>query len=146
MTDKLTWHQLPPIPDRVDEGLPSFAWDHWESLLEHRGVLVDRPAHSAHPDHPSIVYPIDYGHLPETLGGDGDEVDVWSGTGRSGLVGIMITRDHVKKDREVDLLWNCTPDEIYLVNGFINFDRELLEGRLVLRQSMLENWKNSGLI
>ncbi|MBG81567.1 MAG: hypothetical protein CMJ39_12785 [Phycisphaerae bacterium] len=140
MTDKLTWHQLPPIPDRVDDGLTAFAWDHWESLLKQRGVVIDRPSGSAHPDHPSIIYPIDYGHLPETLGGDGDEVDVWCGTADNGLVGIIITRDHVKQDREVDLLWNCSPAEIYLVNGFINFDRELLEGRLVLRHSMQHNW------
>ena len=146
MTDKLTWHQLPPIPDHVDDGLATFAWDHWESLLKDRGVVIERPAHSTHPDHPSIIYPIDYGHLPDTIGGDDDEVDVWSGTGQGGLVAIMISQDHVKKDREVDLLWNCTPAEIYLVNGFVNFDRELLEGRLVLRQSMRENWACSGLI
>jgi hypothetical protein len=31
---------------------------------------------------------------------------------------------------------HCTPEEIYLVNGFINFDRTLLEGTLTLRRPM----------
>ncbi|MCH2154244.1 MAG: hypothetical protein MK089_12970 [Phycisphaerales bacterium] len=140
MTDKLTWHQLPPIPDRVDEGLATFGWNYWESLLHDRGVVIDRPRQTPHPDHPSIIYPIDYGHLPDTIGGDGDEVDVWSGTAHNGLVGIIITRDHVKQDREIDLLWNCTAAEIYLVNGFVNFDRGLLEGQLVLRHPMRDVW------
>ena len=30
---------------------------------------------------------------------------------------MIMTRDHVKRDQEVDLLWNCTPEEIYLING-----------------------------
>ena len=49
---------------------------------------------------------------------------------------MIMTRDHVKRDQEVDLLWNCTPEEIYLINGFVNFDRLLLEGRLILRRPM----------
>ena len=141
--DLLTWHQLAPIPDRVDEPWLGFDWEHWEDLIRIRSVVIDRPRNTAHPDHPSIIYPIDYGHLPGTVGGDGDEVDVWSGSGDGGLVGVIITTDHVKKDREVDLLWNCTPGEIYLVNGFINFDRELLEGQLLLRHTMLHQWSRS---
>ncbi|MDG2423571.1 MAG: hypothetical protein P8M22_06300 [Phycisphaerales bacterium] len=138
--DLLTWHQLPPVPDRVDEPWVGFDWNYWESLLKTRRVVIDRPRKTAHPDHPAIIYPIDYGHLPGTKGGDGVEVDVWSGSGHCGLVGVILTQDHVKKDREVDLLWNCTPQEIYLVNGFINFDRELLEGQLLLRHAMLKLW------
>ncbi|MCH2132210.1 MAG: hypothetical protein MK116_00520 [Phycisphaerales bacterium] len=139
-TDVLTWHELPPIPDRVDEPWEGFDWTRWEAMLHERGAVIDRPARTAHPDHPSIIYPIDYGHLPGTRGGDDHEVDVWSGTGAAGLVGVIITRDHVKQDREVDLLWNCTPAEVYLVNGFVNFDQDLLEGRLLLRQAMRHQW------
>jgi len=138
--DTLTWHQLGPIPDRVDEAWHGFDWNRWESLLNARTIVIDRPRRSVHPAHPSIIYPIDYGHLPDTRGGDGQEVDVWCGSSDSGLVGLIMTRDHVKKDREVDLLWNCTAEEIYLVNGFINFDRELLEGQLLLRYPMTEQW------
>lgn len=141
--DPLTWHQLPPVPDQVDEPWVGFDWEYWETLIKTRGVVIDRACETAHPQHPSIVYPIDYGHLPGTVGGDGDAVDVWSGSGNSGLVGVVITRDHVKQDREVDLLWNCTPSEIYMVNGFINFDRDLLEGRLLLRHTMLEQWSQA---
>lgn len=141
--DHLTWKHMPPPPRSVDEAMDQFDWEHWEFLLSERAVEIERPRKTPHPRHPSIIYPIDYGSLPGTLGGDGEPVDVWSGTGSNGLVALIMTRDHVKQDREVDLLWNCTPEEIYLVNGFVNFDQSLLEGRLVLRRPMLDLWRHT---
>ena len=138
--EQLTWEEIPSLPETVDEALAEFDWVYWESMLSKRGVEIERPRKTPHPNHPAIVYPIDYGSLPDTQGGDGEPVDVWSGTGATGLTAMIMTRDHVKQDQEVDLLWNCTPEEIYLVNGFVNFDRSLLEGRLVLRRPMRELW------
>ena len=40
-------------------------------------VTVDRPAGSAHPDHPELIYPVNYGFLPGIPGGDGEEQDVY---------------------------------------------------------------------
>ena len=138
--EQLTWEEIPSPPASVDDALTEFDWEHWESLISNRGIEIERPRRTPHPKHPSIVYPIDYGSLPQTLGGDGEPVDVWSGTGTTGLTAMIMTEDHVKRDKEVDLLWNCTPEEIYLVNGFVNFDRSLLEGRLILRRPMLDLW------
>lgn len=40
-------------------------------------VKIDRPAGSAHPKHPALIYPVNYGYIPGVLGGDGDELDVY---------------------------------------------------------------------
>ncbi|MBQ8397148.1 MAG: inorganic pyrophosphatase [Clostridia bacterium] len=40
-------------------------------------VTIDRPLGSAHPRHPDIVYPVNYGFLPGVTGGDGEEQDVY---------------------------------------------------------------------
>ncbi len=141
--EQLTWEEIPSPPTSVDVALTHFDWAHWESLLSNRGIEIERPRATPHPNHPSIVYPIDYGFVPNTRGGDGEPVDVWSGTGTAGLTAMIMTRDHVKQDQEVDLLWNCTPEEIYLVNGFVNFDRSLLEGQLILRRPMRELWQET---
>ena len=138
--ERLTWDQLPTLPSSVDTPVPEFDWTRWESILSNRGVVIERPRSTPHPNHSSIIYPIDYGSVPGTIGGDGEPVDVWSGTGTSGLTAMIMTRDHVKRDQEVDLLWNCTPEEIYLINGFVNFDRSLLEVRLILRRPMHGLW------
>ena len=39
-------------------------------------VVMDRPLGSKHPDH-GFVYPINYGYIPNTVSGDGEEIDVY---------------------------------------------------------------------
>ena len=117
-----------------------FPWARWERLAREHGVTVERPTREPHPDHPHIIYPLDYGFVPGTLGTDGDAVDCFMGSGDAGLVGLILTTDHRKGDREAKLLIDCTAPEVYTAHGFINYDRTLLEGLLVLRAPMHTLW------
>ena len=119
---------------------PDIDWLGWERLIAENGVTLDRPRGSRHPTWPEIVYPIDYGYVNGTVGADGEEVDVFVGTAGTGLVGAILTRDHRKGDEELKLLLDCGPAEVYLVNGFINFDRSRMEGDLVMRVPMARLW------
>lgn len=120
-------------------------WRAWEGAIRELGITIDRPRGSAHPDYPSIIYPIDYGYINGTMSSDGHEVDVFVGSAATGLVGTMITIDHRKGDVEFKLIHDCSPEEVYLVNGFINFDRRLMEGALALRYDMTSLWARVGL-
>lgn len=40
-------------------------------------IKIDRPIGSLHPKHPELVYPINYGYIPNVFGGDGEELDVY---------------------------------------------------------------------
>jgi inorganic pyrophosphatase len=40
-------------------------------------VKIDRPIGSIHPKHSDIIYSINYGYIPDVLGGDGEELDVY---------------------------------------------------------------------
>lgn len=40
-------------------------------------IRIDRPLGSTHPSHPDLVYPVNYGHIPGVIGGDGEELDVY---------------------------------------------------------------------
>lgn len=40
-------------------------------------MKVDRPLGSVHPKHPNIIYPVNYGYIPGTESGDGEEIDVY---------------------------------------------------------------------
>lgn len=40
-------------------------------------VHIDRPLGSAHPKHPDILYPINYGYVPGIMGGDGEAQDAY---------------------------------------------------------------------
>lgn len=40
-------------------------------------MTVDRPLGSCHPRYPEMIYPINYGYLPDTMAGDGMQQDVY---------------------------------------------------------------------
>lgn len=40
-------------------------------------VIVDRPLGTSHPNHPDLVYPINYGYIPGVLAPDGEEQDAY---------------------------------------------------------------------
>lgn len=40
-------------------------------------VEVDRPLGSVHPRHAALVYPVNYGFVPNTLAPDGQEIDAY---------------------------------------------------------------------
>ena len=40
-------------------------------------IEIDRPIGTPHPKHPEILYPINYGYIPNVFGGDGEELDVY---------------------------------------------------------------------
>lgn len=39
-------------------------------------VKMDRPLGSKHPNH-GFIYPVNYGYIPNTISGDGEELDVY---------------------------------------------------------------------
>ena len=39
-------------------------------------IKIDRPLGSKHPKH-GFIYPVNYGYVPNTMSGDGEELDVY---------------------------------------------------------------------
>ena len=115
-------------------------WELWEGFIGLKGITLDRPRLSKHPQHEEIVYPIDYGYVNGTTSADGEEQDIFVGTAQNGLVGAIFTEDLQKGDSECKLIYDCSPEEIYLVNGFINFAPNLMHGRLLMRYPMKDLW------
>ena len=115
-------------------------WHAWERIVRTQGYVIDRALGEAHPRHPDIIYPIDYGYIRGTVSSDYEEVDIFVGSGDNGLVGCILTTDFRRRDQEAKFIFNCTPAEIYIINGFINYDMTLMMGRLVLRRPMRELW------
>ncbi len=118
-----------------------FQWVNWEALIQKNGITIDRPFASPHPEHPSIIYPINYGFINDTMSTDGQEIDIFWGSANNKLVALIETADFRKGDREIKLIYNCTPAEIYLVHGFINYAPTLMQGKLVMRKPMAEIWQ-----
>ncbi len=96
-------------------------WTRLEKLLEETEIVIDRPKGSNHPKYPDIEYPLDYGYLAGTSGGDGNEVDIWLGSAKlRNLVAVICTVDSFKNDTELKLLLGCTKQEIDTIDQFHN--------------------------
>lgn len=39
-------------------------------------IVIDRPMGSKHPKH-NFIYPVNYGYIPNTISGDGEELDCY---------------------------------------------------------------------
>jgi len=93
-------------------------WTHLEALVKSAELVIERPRGSWHPRHP-VVYPLDYGYLQETSGGDGADIDVWRGSLPEGrLDAVVCTVDLEKRDVEVKLLLGCTRAEQQVICAF----------------------------
>ena len=97
----------------------STLWHTLDHFVETSEVVLDRPKGSPHPRFPQIIYPLDYGYLSNTSGGDGQEIDVWVGSIRERpFDAIVCTADTHKRDAEIKLLLGCTPDEKQIIVNF----------------------------
>ncbi len=96
-------------------------WQKFEELIKKNGIFIDRPKGTSHPRYSNRIYPVDYGYIKNTVGADGEEIDVFVGKGSKGVVGIVRTVDSVKHDAEIKILWNMDLEEAKMVESFLNF-------------------------
>jgi Inorganic pyrophosphatase len=69
-------------------------------------VIIDRPLGTKHPRH-EIYYPLNYGYIPNTISGDGEEIDAYIlGEFRpmKEFEGLVIALVHRKNDVEDKLV------------------------------------------
>ncbi len=108
-------------------------WEAVDKLVSESRVVIDRPRGSSHPRFPSIVYPVDYGYLENTVSPDGNEIDVWRGTASKNVDAIICTIDLMKRDSEIKLLIGCTTEEKGKILEFHN-NSEYMKGILLERE------------
>ena len=96
-------------------------WERLDELVASSRVVVERPRGAAHPRFPELIYPLDYGCLAGTSGGDGQAVDVWLGSLPERRVeAVVCTVDVAKNDVETKLLLGCTWEEMQTILQFHN--------------------------
>jgi F420 biosynthesis protein FbiB-like protein len=109
--------------------------DYWETLdrlIAESRVVIDRPKGTRHPRFPELAYPLDYGYLEGTTGGDGHGIDVWLGaSGTRDLSAVILTVDMFKRDAEIKLLLGCSEEETRTALACSN--NETMRAMLILR-------------
>ncbi len=101
--------------------MKSLFWSRLDELIQSSEFVIDRPKGTPHPRYPDLIFPLDYGYLKGTTGGDGDGIDVWMGTAaHSKLTAVANTVDMKKRDAEIKLVIGCTEAEIAIIEKFHN--------------------------
>ncbi len=107
-------------------------WSYLDRLVAEHPVVLDRRRGSAHPNYPTLIYPLDYGYLEGTTTVDGGGLDVWVGSLQERLLdAVALTVDLHKRDAEMKLLLGCTEAEKQIILDFLNGDS--MRARLVPR-------------
>ena len=97
-------------------------WSRLDELIKSSEIVMDRPKGTRHPRYPDLIFPLDYGYLKGTVGGDGDGIDIWKGTaGHHKLTAIACTVDMKKRDAEIKLIIDCTDEEIAIIENCHNY-------------------------
>ena len=99
-------------------------------------VIVDRPKGETHPDHPDLVYKVNYGFIPRTKAPDGEEVDAYILGVKEQLIkfkGTCVAIIHRLDDDDDKLIvvrtgTNVTDEEIIALTNFQekNFKSEII--------------------
>lgn len=94
-------------------------WAVADDLIARHTVRIDRPRGSHHPRFPDVAYPLGYGFLEVTSGGDGEGIDLWIGTRPgAGLIGAFVTADPHKADMEVKLVLDADAEDVAILECF----------------------------
>lgn len=99
-------------------------------------VTIDRPIGSTHPKHKNIIYQVNYGFIPGTTSGDGEELDVYVlgvETPLATFKGLCIAI--IRRDSENDDKLVVVPQELTLTDNEIyhavDFQEKFFKSKLV---------------
>ena len=113
--DVLSWYDdmRRVIPSWYKRGTPS-------SVGRRVHVVIDRSLGSAHPNHPDMIYPVNYGYVPGVLAGDGEEQDAYVlgvDAPVTAFDGVVIAVLHRNDDAEEK--WVVAPEGVDVSDGEI---------------------------
>ncbi len=110
-------------------------------------VKIDRPIGSSHPNYPDHIYLVNYGYVPNTISGDGEEIDCYILGEYKSLKeyrGTCIAKIHRLEDDDDKLIIapenkNYTNSEIRLLT---DFQEKFFKSVIIRSQNYLEFNKN----
>lgn len=107
-----------------------------EYLNKEVKIIVDRPLASKHPEH-EIYYPLNYGYIPNTISGDGEEIDAYIIGEFQPLKefdGVVIAIIHRKNDVEDKLVVAKFPDRYSKeqIQALVEFQERFFDSEIIM--------------
>lgn len=96
-------------------------------------IKIDRPINSVHPKHTDIIYPVNYGFIPNVIGGDGEELDVY-------LLGVDVpVEEYTARIIGIVHRHNDVEDKLVAVPDGITFTKEEIAKAVHFQEQFYES-------
>lgn len=96
-------------------------------------IKIDRPAGSIHPKHSDMIYPVNYGFLPNVFGGDGEELDVY-------LLGVDVpVKEYTARVIGIVHRHNDVEDKLVAAPEGVNFTKEEIAKEVHFQEQYYES-------
>ena len=96
-------------------------------------IKIDRPIGSIHPNHPDLIYPMNYGYIPNVFGGDGKELDVY-------LLGIDVpVEEYTARIIGIVYRHNDVEDKLVAAPEGFNFDQIKISEAVLFQEQYYES-------
>lgn len=96
-------------------------------------IRIDRSPGSAHPKHPELIYPVNYGYIPGVKGGDGEELDVY-------LLGVDVpVKEYKARVIGAILRHNDSEDKLIAAPEGMSFTKEEAEKAVRFQEQYFES-------
>lgn len=96
-------------------------------------IKIDRPVGSIHPEHPELVYPVNYGYIPDVFGGDGEEIDVY-------LLGVDVPiEEYTARIIGIVHRHNDTEDKLVAAPEGLDFDENKISKSVSFQERFFES-------
>ena len=106
--------------------------DNKEYLNKELSIKIDRPFGSKHPKH-GFIYPVNYGFVPGTISGDGEELDAY-------LLGVFEpVEEYTGKCIAIVHRTNDDDDKLVIVPEGKNYTDEQIEALTEFQEAYFEH-------
>lgn len=105
--------------------------DNKEYIGKMINIKIDRPLGSKHPKY-GFIYPVNYGFVPNTISGDGEEIDCY-------LLGVFKPVDEYKgKCIAIIHRINDNDDKLIIVPDNMNYSNEAIDALVEFQEQYFE--------
>lgn len=96
-------------------------------------IKIERPIGSVHPKHSDLIYPINYGYIPNVFSGDGEEIDVY-------LLGVDVpVEEYTARIIGIVHRHNDVEDKLVATPEGLNFDQNKISEAVHFQEQYYES-------
>ncbi len=118
----------------------AFFWQKIDTLFLSGRVNIEKHKGDVHPVYANMIYPVDYGHLNDTLSITDKGLSVYVGTLKPVTVtSLIVAVDILEKSADVKMLLGCTEQETMDILHFLN-QSDFHKTVLINRGNEIPSW------